>query len=132
MFKAIYKSNIIFPDLKTSTTTVRTAYIDCMNACFNSSNLKQASPIVETLVSVLDKGGSGNKTAQLESLSAACLLMRLATSGVCPDRHANTLWNIVLDMDKQHFVSEKFLAAATENGELKKDFLKDGKHLSIN
>ena len=87
-----------------------------MNSCFHGSNLKQASALIGLLVSILDKSGAGPKTAQLESLSAACLLLRLTSIGECSERHSNILWNLVLDMDKQYFVSEKFLANATDSG----------------
>ncbi|KAK6638077.1 hypothetical protein RUM44_008502 [Polyplax serrata] len=103
-------------NLKTSTPAVRTAYIDCMSSCFHGANLNQGSAVVTTLVNALATGGAGPKTAQLESLSAACLLMRLASSDICSEKQTNTLWNLVLDMDKQYFVSEKFLASATDKG----------------
>lgn len=86
-----------------------------MKSCFHGSTLNQGSNVISILVNALDKGGTGPKTAQTEALSAACLLLCLANSGACPDQHVNTLWNVVFDMDKQYFVSEKFLAAATDS-----------------
>lgn len=87
-----------------------------MNVCFHGNTLQQGSAVVKVLASALDKGGTGPGTAQSEALSAACLLLRLSTSGACPEQYSNTLWNVVLDMDKQTFVSEKFLSAAAEDG----------------
>lgn len=50
-----------------------------------------------------------------EGLSAVCLLLKLATveSG---DTKLAALWSAVLDMDKQTFVSEKFLTQASDDG----------------
>lgn len=102
--------------MKTSTSAVRTAYIECMNVCFHGGTLSQGSAVVEILANTLDRGGTGPGMAQIEALSAACLLLRLTTSGSCPEQYSNILWNVVLDMDKQFFVSEKFLSVASEDG----------------
>lgn len=87
-----------------------------MNVCFHGNTLSQGSAVVKVLANALDKGGTGPPAAQLEALSAACLLLRLSTSGNCPEQYSNSLWNVVLDMEKQTFVSEKFLSAAPEDG----------------
>lgn len=54
-----------------------------------------------------------------EGLSAAVLLLSLAHAKVEIDGGYQAVWNAVLDMDKQIFVSEKYLSSATNEGMLK-------------
>lgn len=51
-----------------------------------------------------------------EALCATCLLLKMASADIGAEKKLDNLWNIVLDMDKQLFVSEKFLTVATEDG----------------
>lgn len=52
----------------------------------------------------------------MEGLSAACLLLKMATLDSVDSKLA-PLYNIILDMDKQVFISEKFLLQASCDGE---------------
>lgn len=51
-----------------------------------------------------------------EGLSASCLLLKLAAAvdlgAAVDDSSLSSLWTCVLDMDRQLFVSDKFLAMA--------------------
>jgi hypothetical protein len=40
----------------------------------------------------------------------------MASADIGAEKKLDNLWNIVLDMDKQLFVSEKFLTVASEDG----------------
>jgi hypothetical protein len=51
-----------------------------------------------------------------EALCAACLLLKMASADVGADKKLDSLWSVVLDMDKQLFVSEKFLTVASDDG----------------
>ena len=51
-----------------------------------------------------------------EALCATCLLLKMASADIGAEKKLDNLWNIVLDMDKQLFVSEKFLTVASEDG----------------
>ncbi|KAL0272371.1 UNVERIFIED_CONTAM: hypothetical protein PYX00_005366 [Menopon gallinae] len=99
--------------LKTSTPAVRTAYIDCMSECFHNETLNQCTALAGVLANALEKGCAPG-ASQTKALSAAYLLLRLATAGACPEKYSNMLWNILLDVDKQFFVSDKFLGSANE------------------
>jgi len=51
-----------------------------------------------------------------EALCGTCLLLKMASADIGAEKKLDNLWNIVLDMDKQLFVSEKFLTVASEDG----------------
>jgi hypothetical protein len=51
-----------------------------------------------------------------EALCAACLLLKMAAADIGADKELDNLWSVVLDMDKQLFVSEKFLTLASDEG----------------
>lgn len=86
-----------------------------MSECFHNNTLNQCSVLAGILANALEKGCAPGGS-QTKALSAAYLLLRLATIGACPEKYTNVLWNILLDVDKQFFVSDKFLASANEGG----------------
>lgn len=51
-----------------------------------------------------------------EALCATCLLLKMASADIGADKKLDSLWNVVLDMDRQLFVSEKFLTVASDDG----------------
>ncbi|KAK7871251.1 hypothetical protein R5R35_007540 [Gryllus longicercus] len=103
--------------LKTSTAAVRTAYVGCMSACLHGNTLVQGLELVPLLLRTVEKAASQPTQVPVvtEGLAAACLLLRLASADVGADHKLGNLWNIVLDMDKQLFVSDKFLTLASDN-----------------
>jgi hypothetical protein len=40
----------------------------------------------------------------------------MASADIGTDKKLDSLWSVVLDMDKQLFVSEKFLTVASDDG----------------
>lgn len=52
-----------------------------------------------------------------EGLTAVCLLLKLAAVETS-DSKMNTLWNLIINSEKQIFVSEKFLTQASNEGNL--------------
>nr|CAD7392316.1 unnamed protein product [Timema cristinae] len=105
------------PGLKTSTAGVRTAYIGCMSACFNGNTLGQGVDFIPYLLKTVEKavGQATQVPIVTEALSAACLLLKIVSSDVGADKNLGNFWTIILDMDKQLFVSEKFLTLASDN-----------------
>lgn len=106
--------------LKSSTSAVRTSYIQCMLACFQSNTIAQAVPLVPTLQKSIERAISQPTQAVVvtEGLCAAYLLLKI--SAVQSDKE-NTFLNlssVLFDMDKQVFVSEKYLSTATDDGKL--------------
>ncbi|XP_046688091.1 eIF-2-alpha kinase activator GCN1-like [Homalodisca vitripennis] len=103
--------------LKTSTSGVRTAYIECMAACFHGTTLPQGLELVPLLLKSVEKAVQQPTQVPVvtEGLSAVCLLLKLATVET-GDTKLSPLWSAVLDMDKQTFVSEKFLTQASDEG----------------
>ena len=51
-----------------------------------------------------------------EALAAACLLLKLASTDGVAEGQFSALWPHVLDMDKQLFLNDKFLAVASDSG----------------
>jgi hypothetical protein len=51
-----------------------------------------------------------------EALCAACLLLKMAAADIGAEKKLDNLWSVVLDMNKQLFVSEKFLTLASNEG----------------
>nr|CAD7442358.1 unnamed protein product [Timema bartmani] len=105
------------PGLKTSTAGVRTAYIGCMSACFSGNTLGQGVDFIPYLLKTVEKavGQATQIPIVTEALSAACLLLKIVSSDVGADKNLGNFWTIVSDMDKQLFVSEKFLTLASNN-----------------
>ncbi|RZF42658.1 hypothetical protein LSTR_LSTR001453 [Laodelphax striatellus] len=102
--------------LKTSTASVRTAYIDCMSACFHGNTLSQGVELVPLLIKSVEKAVSQptQVLAVTEGLTAACLLLKLAAVENS-DSKMNGLWNLITNTEKQIFVSEKFLTQASDD-----------------
>ncbi|XP_039292554.1 eIF-2-alpha kinase activator GCN1 [Nilaparvata lugens] len=96
--------------LKTSTASVRTAYIECMSACLHGNTLSQGVELVPLLIKSVEKAVSQptQVLSVTEGLTAACLLLKLATVENS-DSKMNGLWNLITNSEKQIFVSEKFI-----------------------
>nr|CAI5870227.1 unnamed protein product [Callosobruchus analis] len=103
-------------NMKTSTPLVKISYIQCMLATFNSKTVTSISPLVPVLLKSVEKAASQPAVALsvTEGLCAAILLLRLAHSQQEKDSGLHNMWNVVLDMDKQIFVSDKFLTTCSE------------------
>ncbi|XP_076367337.1 lethal (3) 80Fj isoform X2 [Tachypleus tridentatus] len=102
--------------LKTTSLAVRVAYIKCMNAAFHGNTLLQALELSPILAKILEKGQAQPSQIPVatESLSAACLLMKLYSADVQAENKLRSVITALLDIDKQPFFSEKFLLTASE------------------
>uniref|UniRef100_A0A069DYI0 Putative translational activator gcn1 n=1 Tax=Panstrongylus megistus TaxID=65343 RepID=A0A069DYI0_9HEMI len=100
--------------LKTSTSLVRAAYIGVLSVCCQSATASQTTQYIPLLVKCVEKAAAQPTQVAIvmEGLSAACLLLKMATLDSVDSKLA-PLYNIILDMDKQVFISEKFLLQAS-------------------
>nr|BAN20950.1 translational activator gcn1 [Riptortus pedestris] len=100
--------------LKTSTCPVRTAYIGVMSACCQSGTAGQITQFIPILLKSVEKAAAQSSQVPVvtEGLSAACLLLKMSTYTVV-DSKLSFLYNIILDMEKQVFISERFLSQAS-------------------
>ncbi|XP_025837277.1 eIF-2-alpha kinase activator GCN1 [Agrilus planipennis] len=105
-------------NFKTSTAAVRTSYIQCMSVCFNGNTIPQATVLIPTLLKSIEKAIAqpSQYPIVIEGLSATCLFLRIVTAQGSNENAYQNIWNVIFDMDKQLFVSEKFLSAATNEG----------------
>nr|CAH7734834.1 unnamed protein product [Callosobruchus chinensis] len=103
-------------NMKTSTPLVKISYIQCMLATCNSKTITCISPLFPILLKSVEKAAAQPAVALsvTEGLCAAVLLLRLAHSQQEKDSGLHNMWNVVLDMDKQIFVSDKFLTTCSE------------------
>ncbi|XP_065343673.1 stalled ribosome sensor GCN1 isoform X1 [Cloeon dipterum] len=103
------------PELKTSTSAVRTAYIECMLVCFHGNTLGQAEELIGSLLKRVEKAAAQptQPAVVTEGLAAACLVLKLAAADACLDSKLNSFWPLVYDMERQVFLSEKFLAQSS-------------------
>lgn len=89
-----------------------------MLSTFNQNTIHQASVLTLLLTKSVDKAvAQPTQPAMVtEGLCAACMLLKLlAGDGEKPNNLHNFL-NVLFDMDKQIFVSEKFLSVASDEG----------------
>lgn len=98
--------------MKTSTSAVRTAYVECMICCFNHNTLGQAETLIPTLLKKVEKAAAQptQLPSVVEGLAASCLLIKVALLGDSSDPKLGSFWQVVLDMEHQIFLSDKFLS----------------------
>ncbi|CAG9834134.1 unnamed protein product [Diabrotica balteata] len=103
--------------LKTSTPAVKISYIQCMIATFNTKTIPQASMFIPILTKSVEKAVAQPTIALsvTEGLCAALLLFKLASVQKEKDNDFQSVWNAVLDMEKQIFFAEKYLSTTTED-----------------
>lgn len=111
--------------LKSSTVPVKTAYIECMLRCFNDTNISQVDCLIPTISKEFDKCicQPTQIPAITEALAAAFLMMKFVSLQSEKEKSLNNVWTVLFDMDKQVFVSEKFISSASDNGNLFDFFL---------
>ncbi|XP_044264698.1 eIF-2-alpha kinase activator GCN1-like [Tribolium madens] len=104
--------------LKTSTPLVRISYIKCMLTCFNRNTIHQATTLIPVLLKSVDRAvaQSAQCLPVTEGLCATCMLLKIISVIGEKENNFQNLWNILLDMDKQIFVSEKFLSTTGDDG----------------
>ncbi|CAH1119168.1 unnamed protein product [Phaedon cochleariae] len=103
--------------LKTSTPLVKISYMQCMLSTFNTKSISQITVLVPNLLKSVDKAISQPTVALSvsEGLCASLLLLKLVGNQQEKDNTFQNMWNALLDMDKQIFLSEKYLLSCTED-----------------
>uniref|UniRef100_A0AAG5CZ96 TOG domain-containing protein n=1 Tax=Anopheles atroparvus TaxID=41427 RepID=A0AAG5CZ96_ANOAO len=93
---------------------IRTSYLQWFLSCLHHGKLPAGSDFSVTLSKIVEKAAQNPAQTPLvsEGVGAACILL-LTNSAV--SEKLKDFWNIVLDMGKQIFLGEKFLA--TTNAE---------------
>uniref|UniRef100_A0A8C4LHE0 Stalled ribosome sensor GCN1 n=1 Tax=Equus asinus asinus TaxID=83772 RepID=A0A8C4LHE0_EQUAS len=103
--------------LKTSTSAVRHAYLQCMLACFRGDTLLQALDLLPLLVQTVEKAASQSTQVPTvtEGVAAALLLSKLSMADSQAEAKLSNFWQLIVDEKKQIFTSEKFLLMASED-----------------
>lgn len=98
--------------MKTSTSAVRTAYVECMICCFNHNTLAQTEALLPSLLKKVEKAAAqpSQLPTVIEGLAASCLLIKVALMDDSYDSKLGSFWSVVLDMEHQIFLSDKFLS----------------------
>ncbi|XP_063000268.1 stalled ribosome sensor GCN1 isoform X1 [Elgaria multicarinata webbii] len=102
--------------LKTCTSAVRHAYLQCMLASFKGNVLLQGVDMLPVLIQTVEKAAAQSTQVPLvtEGVAAALLICRLSVADVQIENKLNSFWQLILDEKKQVFTSEKFLQSASE------------------
>ncbi|XP_051887942.1 eIF-2-alpha kinase activator GCN1 [Pristis pectinata] len=103
--------------LKTSTSAIRHAYLQCMLASFHGDTLLQALELLPLFLQTVEKVASQNTQVPIvtEGVAAAVLICRLSLVDTQVESKLTTFWTLLLDEKKQFFTSEKFLSLASED-----------------
>lgn len=103
-------------ELKSATHTVRVGYLQWLLACLQNATLPAGIDLSPALISSVEKASQNPTQIPLvsEAVCSACLILKTEKSAEAGEKAAKlqSVWNIVLDMNKQLFVSEKFLVSA--------------------
>ncbi|KAG7170707.1 eIF-2-alpha kinase activator GCN1-like 1 [Homarus americanus] len=104
--------------LKTSTTSVRAAYLRCMLGCVTPSNAFKAACIIPHLLTGIDKalGQSTQILMLVEVLTSSVLLLKLSAADISLEEKVAPVWNTALDLQKGYFTGEKFFTQSPEDG----------------
>ncbi|XP_014444459.1 eIF-2-alpha kinase activator GCN1 [Tupaia chinensis] len=103
--------------LKTSTSAVRHAYLQCMLASFRGDTLLQALDLLPLLIQTVEKAASQSTQVPTvtEGAAAALLLSKLSAADSQAEAKLSSFWQLIVDEKKQVFTSEKFLLMASED-----------------
>ncbi|XP_029423052.1 eIF-2-alpha kinase activator GCN1 isoform X3 [Nannospalax galili] len=103
--------------LKTSTSAVRHAYLQCMLASFRGDTLLQSLDFLPLLMQTVEKAASQNTQVPTvtEGVAAALLLSKISVADSQAEARLSNFWQLVVDEKKQIFTSEKFLLMASED-----------------
>lgn len=104
----IFKKGI---ELKSATQSVRVSYLQWLLACLERATFSDGVNISDALVKTVEKASQNSSQIPLvsEAICSACIVLKTDND---QSGKLNNFWNIVLDMSKQLFVSEKFITSA--------------------
>lgn len=98
--------------LESKSQIVRISYLQWFLACLKHGHLPSGVTFTNDLTKLVDKAAQNPTQPPIvtEGLSAACIILLILNDST--QDSLQQFWNIVLDMNKQIFVNEKFLGAA--------------------
>lgn len=96
--------------LDSKSQMIRTSYLQWILSCLQNATLPSAQNFSSLLAKLVDKAAQNPTQIPVvtEGVSAACVLM--LTIAEKDEDNLQNFWNIILDMNKQIFISEKFLS----------------------
>ncbi|GAB0090658.1 Translational activator Gcn1 [Sergentomyia squamirostris] len=105
-------------DAKSATQNVRISYLDWLLACLQRSTVKKGDELIPSLLKTVEKAAQ-NPTqipTVTEGLCASCVILLLENQ-LNSDTAAklSPFWNVILDLNKQVFVSERFISTIPGN-----------------
>ncbi|XP_030044919.1 eIF-2-alpha kinase activator GCN1, partial [Microcaecilia unicolor] len=103
--------------LKTATSAVRHAYLQCMLVSFHAGDtLLQAMDLLPLLIQTVEKGAAQSTQIPLltEAVAAAVLICRIFAADAQTESKLSGFWQLIADEKKQIFTSEKFLSLASD------------------
>lgn len=100
--------------LKSTTQSVRVAYLQWLLACLNKGKIDNDVDLTPLLLQTVEKASQNSTQLPLvsEAICAVCLILITEVSKENNNQKLNSFWNIVLDMNKQVFVSERYITSA--------------------
>lgn len=100
-------------ELKSATQSVKVCYLQWLLACLENATMPSGVDLSESLIKTVEKAAQNVTQIPLvsEAVCAVCLLLKTENTKNTNTK-LQTFWNIVLDMSKQVFVSEKFISSA--------------------
>lgn len=102
-------------ELKTTTQSVRVSYLQWLLSCLKNGKLPKGVNLSTSLYKSVEKAAQNSTQIPIvtEAVCAACILLVSADHlSLESQQNQQSFWNIVLDMNKQIFVSERFISAA--------------------
>lgn len=101
--------------MKSSSVPVKISYIQCMLSTFNRKTITKSLGLSPILLKSVEKAMSQPTVPPTvtEGICAAVFLLKLLNVEK-EDSSFQVLWNALLDMNKQVFVSEHFLTSCEE------------------
>lgn len=97
-------------ELKSATPSVRICYLQWLLSCLENGKLSNGVDLTESLLKIVEKASQNTNQITLlsEAVCAVCLLLKTSQA----NNKLNNLMNIILDMNKQVFLTEKFIQTA--------------------
>ncbi|XP_067931600.1 stalled ribosome sensor GCN1-like [Watersipora subatra] len=103
---------------KSTSSTVRQAYLDLMTKCFNSvDSLEMLQPFESQLVATLTtaQGQPAQIPLACEAVYATVLLLRLSRPQLLEEASLQILWKVVLATDKPLLCNDRLLSSASDS-----------------
>ncbi|KAJ8966633.1 hypothetical protein NQ314_003400 [Rhamnusium bicolor] len=104
-------------DGKLTVVDHKMSVLQCMLSTFNTNTISQTSIMVPILLKSIEKAVLQPTIflSVTEGLCAALMLLKLDHAQQEKENNLQVMWNAVLDMDKQVFVSDKYLMTCTDD-----------------